>query len=97
MLVQSSELQFPKEFNSSAPGPYLWRDLYLKAIFEQDKAKIADRIREAECALMHREHELFRSAKSSGERESVMGALNCLEALRVCISRSRAVHPRDRA
>jgi hypothetical protein len=64
---------------------YLWHDLYLEAIFERDRARIAERIRDAGRALMHREHELCRISGSSAERESVVTALNCLEALRACI------------
>lgn len=68
-----------------ASSTYLWHDLYLQAIFEKDRARIAERIRDAGRALMHREHELCRISGNSAERESVVTALNCLEALRACI------------
>lgn len=89
--VQSSELNIPQRFTSNeSAATYLWRDLYLRAIFEPDRSKIPQKIREAERALVQREHELSLSG-SSAERGSVITALNCLEALRTCMARSGAV------
>ena len=67
-----------------------WRDLYLRALFETDRSKLAWRIREAERALVHREHELFAATAARGEREAIITALNALHALRMCFSRQTA-------
>jgi hypothetical protein len=78
----------PEKLNSfplPSARAYLWRDLYRQAIFESDRTRIPQRIREAGQALMHREHELCRTSGSSAERELVVTAMNCLEALRACI------------
>lgn len=93
--AQTSELNIPQRFtsNDSAACPYLWRDLYLRAIFEPDRAKVSQRIREAERALMQRERELSLS-KGSAERGSVISALNCLQALRACVARARTFQDR---
>jgi len=82
---QPSKLPFPEKFNPSGAHTCLWRDLYLVAIFERERAKLPARIREEEQALMRREHELCMSTQSSAERESIITALNCLHALRACI------------
>jgi hypothetical protein len=81
----SSELKFPEKLTVSTQETYLWRDLYRQAIFERERTKIPARIREAERALMHREHELCMNKQNSAERESVVTALNCLRALRICM------------
>ena len=62
----------------------LWRDLYLQAIFEPEHAKVPARLQEAERALIRREHELCNEQVSSGEREAIINALHCLDALRRC-------------
>lgn len=67
-----------------APQNNLWRDLYLLAIFEPDHTRIPERIQEAERALIRREHELCTGPQSSAEREAVINALHCLDALRHC-------------
>ncbi len=92
---QPSKLNIPQRFtsNESSTHPYLWRDLYLRAIFEPDRSKVPQRIREAERALMQRERELS-SSQGSAERGSVITALNCLEALRACVAHSRTFQDR---
>lgn len=67
----------------TAPSP--WRDLYLQALFETDRAKICARIAEAERALMRRERELFADRTAKLERDAVINALNALHALRSCL------------
>src|SRR5690242_9283004 len=67
-----------------APRNTLWRDLYLLAIFEAEPSKILQRIQEAERALIKREHELCSDPQGSVEREAVINALHCLDALRHC-------------
>ena len=44
----------------AAPA-YIWHDLYLQVLFETARAKLSTRIRKAELALVHREHELYKS------------------------------------
>ena len=87
--ISGSDDENASEKFDSFPIPsaraYLWRDLYRQAIFESDRTRIPERIREAEMALMHRERELYRTSGSAGERETVITALDCLEALRACM------------
>ena len=85
---QASELTPSRKIDSftlSSADVSLWRALYLGAIFERDRTKIPDRIREAARALMLREHELCTAQKDWVERESVITALHCLEAFRHCL------------
>jgi len=58
------------------------RSLYLAALFEADRTRLAIRISEAEKALMLRERELFTSP--TPEQHAVNNALNALRALRNC-------------
>jgi len=80
----ASTLEIRVNVTPLAPRNNLWRDLYLLAIFEPDHTKIPERIQEAERALIRREHELCADSQSSAEREAVINALHCLEALRHC-------------
>jgi hypothetical protein len=85
---QTSELTPSRKIDSftlSSADVSLWRALYLRAIFERDRTKIPDRIREAARALMLREHELCTAQKDWTERQSVITALHCLEAFRYCL------------
>jgi len=82
---QTSKLPFSEKFHTSGAHTYLWRALYLGAIFERERAKLPARIRVAEQAVMRREHELCVSKQGSAERESIITALNCLDALGACI------------
>ena len=90
-LHASSELHAKCPSLTAQNSP--WRDLYLQAIFEPERTKIPFRIQEAERALMRREHELRTAPNGSAEREAIINALHCLEALRHCSkisSRERA-------
>jgi len=86
---QTSELTPSRKIDSftlSSADVSLWRALYLRAIFERDRTKIPDRIREAARALMVREHELCTTTqKDWAERELVITALHYLEAFRDCL------------
>ena len=62
----------------------LWRDLYLQAIFEFERTKVAARIQDAQRALILREHQLSMEPGGSAEREAIINALHCLEALQHC-------------
>jgi hypothetical protein len=62
-----------------------WRDLYMTALFETDRAKVPSRIQEAEKALVARARELFLLPGEVRERQAVNTALNALNALRDCV------------
>jgi hypothetical protein len=66
-----------------------WRDLYLQALFERDRSRLAVRITEAERALLRRERELFADSDGKAEREAVTNALHALSALKMCLSLER--------
>ncbi len=63
-----------------------WRALYVAALFENDKPKIAGRITEAHAAIQARRRELTLSANDVRERHALDNALFSLEALRTCLS-----------
>ena len=87
-MIQStnatSALEIRVNVTPSSARNSLWRDLYLQAIFEPEHSKLPERIQEAERALIRREHELITEPAGSREREAVINALHCLEALRHC-------------
>jgi hypothetical protein len=83
-LYASPELQVPVELTPVTARDSFWRDLYLQAIFEPERTKVLQRIQTAEGALIRREHELGTEANGCVEREAVINALHCLEALRHC-------------
>jgi hypothetical protein len=72
-------------------APFDWRDQYLQALFETDRARLASRIAAAEWALFQRERELFFASDGKAEREAVNNALHALAALRMCLG---LVNPR---
>jgi hypothetical protein len=63
-----------------------WKDLYIAALFENDKPKIAGRIAEAQAAILARRRKLTVSVADVRERHSLDNALFSLEALRTCLS-----------
>jgi len=74
---------------------YSWRELYLRAIFEDDRSRLPSRIHEAEEALNLRRRQLFTMSGSMvEEREAIDNALHQLRALSYCArfdSKSNAV------
>ena len=72
-------------------APFEWRDLYLQALFETERAHMQSRITEAERALLRRERELFAEPNSRAEREALTNALNALFALRTCLGLDKTV------
>jgi hypothetical protein len=59
-----------------------WRELYLAALFEADRDKLAERIAEAKNALVVRARELFQRAEDHIEEEQAMDdAMYALHAL----------------
>jgi hypothetical protein len=72
--------------SSAASKPvHGWHDLYMQAVFESDRNKISERIRDAEKALATREHELYSIPQSTAERQAVVTAMHSMEALRTCL------------
>jgi hypothetical protein len=63
-----------------------WKDLYVAALFESDKPKIAERIAEAQGAILARKRNLTISVADVRERHALDNALFSLEALRTCLS-----------
>ncbi|HTA22974.1 MAG TPA: hypothetical protein VK763_05530 [Terriglobales bacterium] len=63
-----------------------WKALYIAALFENDKPKIAGRIAEAHSAIQARRRELTLSPNDVRERHALDNALFSLEALRTCLS-----------
>ena len=64
---------------------YSWRELYLRAIFEDGHSRLASRIHEAEEALNLRRRQLFTMTGSKvEEREAIDHALHQLRALSYC-------------
>ncbi len=60
-----------------------WKDLYMAAIFEDDKAKILRRIAEAETAVVARAGELFgEDGNQLREQKAVENAIYFLQLLR---------------
>lgn len=68
--------------DSQNPYPTDWRLLYRAAISETNNYEIANRISEAEEAILERMRELFREtgAEAGGEREAMNDALSALKA-----------------
>jgi hypothetical protein len=74
------------EDNSSQHEPRTWKDLYIAALFENDKPKIAQRIAEAQLAILARRRGLTLSISDVRERHALDNALFSLEALRTCLA-----------
>ena len=68
---------------SKSPDSRYWRQLYKAALVEIDKSKLAQRIAEAEKAVVLRARELFQAAGDNGEEtEALDHAMYALHALR---------------
>jgi hypothetical protein len=61
-----------------------WRDLYLAALYENNKSQLPARVAVAEQAIIRRTRELFTSPTALRERHSLESALVALHALRSC-------------
>lgn len=67
------------------PPPQSWRGLYVAALFETDKQRMAQRIADAEKALVVRARELFQTTGDHLEEEAAIDdALYALHALEHC-------------
>jgi len=71
----------------SRPYPRNWKQLYLEALFENDKRVIPARIGKAYRAIVTRRQELLRFEHSNVvERNALDNALFSLQALRECLA-----------
>jgi hypothetical protein len=73
-----------------------WRDLYIAAILELDKAKLLPRITQAEIAISERSSELFdEDGVNAEEKEALQDALCFLQALRSTLrfEKSASLYP----
>jgi hypothetical protein len=75
--------------NTGTLGPLYnrgWAQFYKAALFESDANKVADRIAEAETALVTRARELFHSAGDNIEEEQAVDyAMYALHAFRIAL------------
>jgi hypothetical protein len=73
-----------------------WRDLYKAALFEVDNARLADRIAQAEEALVVRARELFHIAGDNIEEEQALDdSMYALHALRNTSQTSHSIPHRN--
>ena len=63
-----------------------WKDLYVAALFENEKPRIGERIVAAQVAIVARRRELTVSVSDVRERHALDNALFALEALRNCFA-----------
>jgi hypothetical protein len=64
-----------------------WKDLYVRALLEGDKDRVASLIAEAEHAIVERARELFQaSGDNIEEGEALDDALYALHALKSCLA-----------
>jgi hypothetical protein len=66
--------------------PNSWKDLYIAALFENDKAKLDERIAIAQRAIRARRQQLFISRNDTQERQGLDTALFLLHALATSIT-----------
>jgi hypothetical protein len=63
-----------------------WRELYVAALFETDQNRIANRIAEAEKAIVARSRELFSAGSDTIEEDQALDdAMYALHALQNCL------------
>jgi hypothetical protein len=65
-----------------------WRQLYLAALFENDRTKMPGRIQEAVAAILDRSRKLFPNGNYP-ERQQLHSALQALHVLQNCVERGR--------
>lgn len=85
-----SEIRLAEETHN-----WSWKDLYIAALFESDKSKIAARISEAQVAISVRRRKLFAAGEDASERQALDTALFSLQALKNCFSISSPTIHRD--
>jgi hypothetical protein len=66
--------------------PHSWRELYTAALFETDNNRLAERIADAEKAIVARARELFAAGSDTIEEDQALDdALYALKALQSCL------------
>ena len=78
--------------SSQEKGTVDWKDLYLAALFEQDKNRLAERIVTAQLAIATRRQEL--SSGNAEVKRVLDNAAFSLQALAQCFSLGQRVAPR---
>jgi hypothetical protein len=64
-----------------------WKDIYVRALLEGDKDRVASLIAEAERAIVERARELFQASGDNIEEEEALDdALYALHALKSCLA-----------
>jgi hypothetical protein len=63
-----------------------WRDLYIAALFENDKSKMANKIAQAQAAIAFERRRLMALDNDIRERQLLDNALFSLRALRSCLA-----------
>jgi len=64
-----------------------WRDIYVRALLEGDKDRVASLIVEAERAIVERARQLFQASGDNIEEEEALDdALYALHALKSCLA-----------
>jgi len=80
------------------PPPPNWRGLYVAALLEKDKERMAQRIADAQKALVVRARELFQAAGDNLEEEAAIDdALYALHALEQCTGADTSQYAQRRA
>jgi len=80
-----AEDQMVTSENPSSQG-CAWKEFYLAALMEADRDKTTTRMAQAECAIVNRARELFRtSGDNIQEEEALDDALYALAALKSCL------------
>jgi hypothetical protein len=77
----------PKESNNLG-----WRELYIAALFESDRVKLAERIATAQAAVAIRRRQLFSSGNDAQERKLLDNALFSLHALATSLAVKPILH-----
>jgi hypothetical protein len=75
------------QITPAQPMPGNWRELYIAALFETDTMRIAERIADAEKAIVARARELFSAGADTIEEDQALDdALYALRALQSCLN-----------
>jgi hypothetical protein len=74
-----------------------WKDLYIAALFENDKAKLAERIVIAQRAIGARRQQLFISGNDMQERQGLDTALSSLHVFATALAISARLAAKARA
>ena len=75
----------PKQLTSD------WKNLFIAALFEPDKTRLAQRIAEAQAAIAARRQELLAAANDAEEKRVLDNAAFSLLALAQCFSMSQVI------